>query len=312
MLQWTALRSRSGRLVRSLTGLNRGEFESLGKAFAKEFQNHCASWTCVKPSMRQRARGAGKKARLAPDDALLLMLFYFRVYPTQDMLGLLFGGTQSWACKWVHRLTPVLEATLGKKQTLPVRGGRKPVSTLKELFKICPELVFIIDGTERPTQRPKDSELQKSRYSGKKKRHTIKNTVVSDASGRRVCFLGKTFPGSTHDKKMADTEPIHFPDGSTLYQDTGYHGYMPPGISQLLQPRKKKRHQPRSEEDKAYNREVSCTRVRVEHASGGIKRSRLVSDLYRNRKEGFEDTAMWVACGLHNFRSDMRTPLQIP
>jgi len=30
----------------------------------------------------------------------------------------------------------------------------------------------ILDGTERPVQRPQDNEKQKEYYSGKKKRHT--------------------------------------------------------------------------------------------------------------------------------------------
>jgi len=309
MLHWNRLRGRSGRLIRSLIGLNGSEFEVLFQAFEKEMEQHRGSWSRVQPSRRQRSRGAGKHPLLDSKDLLFLILFYFRVYPTQDLLGLLFGGTQSWACKWVHRLTPILEAALGEKKTLPVRGGRNPVSSVEELAKICPELSFIIDGTERPVQRPKDSKRQKSLYSGKKKRHTVKNTIVSTQKGQRVCFLGSTFAGSTHDKKMVDEEPIPFPEGSDLFQDTGYQGYHPPGVSSIHQPRKKKRNQPRSEEDKAFNREVSRTRVRVEHAIGGIKRSHLVSDIYRNRKEGFEDRVMFVACGLHNFRCDMRNPM---
>ncbi|UOG33010.1 transposase family protein [Leptospira noguchii] len=34
----------------------------------------------------------------------------------------------------------------------------------------------IIDGTERPT----DKDLQKESYSGKKKRHTIKNLILTN------------------------------------------------------------------------------------------------------------------------------------
>jgi hypothetical protein len=37
------------------------------------------------------------------------------------------------------------------------------------------------------------------------KRHTVKNTIVSD-SERRVIFLGRTFEGSTHDYKMFQKE----------------------------------------------------------------------------------------------------------
>jgi hypothetical protein len=42
--------------------------------------------------------------------------------------------------------------------------------------------------------------------------------------------------------------------------------------------------------------------VRVEHAIGGAKRSRIVKDVLRNTKERFSDTVMVIACGLHNLR----------
>ncbi|UOG55306.1 transposase family protein [Leptospira noguchii] len=38
------------------------------------------------------------------------------------------------------------------------------------------ELTLIIDGTERPMNK----DLQKESYSGKKKRHTIKNLILTN------------------------------------------------------------------------------------------------------------------------------------
>ena len=42
----------------------------------------------------------------------------------------------------------------------------------------------MIDGTERPIQRPQDSEQQQLNYSGKKKRHTRKHLAAVDESKR--------------------------------------------------------------------------------------------------------------------------------
>ena len=47
-------------------------------------------------------------------------------------------------------------------------------------------------------------------------------------------------------------------------------------------------------------------RVRVEHAISGVKRSRIVKDVFRNKKPGLSDASMEVACGLHNLRVDHR------
>ena len=159
MLSWTQLRNRSSRLIRSLTGLNRCQIEKLLPTFKPALKTHKSSWVVVAPDKRQRKTGAGRTPRLNSTDLFILILVYFGVYPTQDLLGLLFAGQQSWVCKWVHRLTPVLETALGEEKQLPVRGGtpEKPIGSINQLLKICPELSFIIDGVERNVRRPKDS-----------------------------------------------------------------------------------------------------------------------------------------------------------
>ena len=48
-------------------------------------------------------------------------------------------------------------------------------------------------------------------------------------------------------------------------------------------------------------------RVTVEHAVAGIKRCHIVSDLFRNRRQGFVDEVMLLASGLHNLRVATRT-----
>ena len=40
--------------------------------------------------------------------------------------------------------------------------------------------LFFHDGTERPINRPQDPEEQKLYYSGKQKKHTVKNDIVID------------------------------------------------------------------------------------------------------------------------------------
>ncbi|MEP0870686.1 transposase family protein [Trichocoleus desertorum AS-A10] len=52
----------------------------------------------------------------------------------------------------------------------------------------CPSLEFIIDGTERRINRPKDKTERKQYYSGKKKTFTVKNNIISQRRGK-VVFL---------------------------------------------------------------------------------------------------------------------------
>jgi len=53
---------------------------------------------------------------------------------------------------------------------------------------------------------------------------------------------------------------------------------------------------------------ISGTRIVVENTIAGVKRCRIVKDVFRNTKEGFSDLAMEVACALHNLRVECRHP----
>ena len=159
----------------------------------------------------------------------------------------MLAGQQSWLCKWLHRLTPVLETALAEEKQLPVRAGRpeKAMGSINQLLKICSQLSFIIDGVERNVRRPKDSAKPKQGYSGQKKRHRIKNTVISNQSGGNILFIGKSHPSCSHHKKMANEDIPVFPAGSRLWPDTGYQGYLPAAVIMIYQPEKRLKKQRR-------------------------------------------------------------------
>jgi len=73
-------------------------------------------------------------------------------------------------------------------------------------------------------------------------------------------------------------------------------------VSTEKKPRKKEL----TARQKENNRKMSKVRVKVEHAISGIKRSRIVKDVFRNTKDNFSDLVMVIARGLHNFRIDHR------
>jgi hypothetical protein len=127
-------------------------------------------------------------------------------------LVFLFGIGQQQANEWVHRLTPLLNAALGSEQHLPARQA----ADLEQLLAACPGLAFIMDGTERPIQRPQDGPRQGEYYSGKKKRHTIKNIAITEKRTKKIKGLGQTQPGKKHDKAATDAEAYHFPKDSKL------------------------------------------------------------------------------------------------
>ena len=104
----------------------------------------------------------------------------------------------------------------------------------------CEGLEFIIDGVERPIQRPKNPERQRQFYSGKKKRHSIKNNLIIERRTRKIKGLSTTCEGKKHDKKLADEQALRFPKGSKLWKDTGFQGYEPEEVTTLQAKKKSK------------------------------------------------------------------------
>ena len=293
-IHYAELKDRS-RLLQSLTGFSATEFEALLPSFAAAWESF--EEDTFEQESRQRGRGGGRKATLKGlADKLLFILFYFRQYPTQEVQGYLFGIGQPQANEWIHRLTGVLNQALGDELQLPERRPAK----LVEVLAACPELTFLIDGTERPINRPQDKDDQKTYYSGKQKAHTVKNNVIT-VRGGKVLYLSDTHEGKKSDKKIADEEGYCFPPGSKLLKDSGFQGYEPEGVT-TFQPKKKPRNGELTADEKLLNRAVSSLRVEVEHQIGGIKRCQIVVQKFRNRKDHYVDDVMETACGLHNFR----------
>lgn len=207
------------RVLRALTGLNRKAFDELCKVFDAEYQTQRQS----ERKQRQRAIGGRRKARLATAQAkLFFILFYFKCYPTFDVLGRVFDLERGCANRWIHRLQPVVETALGKKMVLPERK----LESIEQFLERFPEVQeVIVDGTERPVQRPQDAEQQKAHYSGKKKRHTRKHITVSTRK-KRVLILSRARPGTVHDKRQLDEAGIveFIPDAVTIQGDLGFQG----------------------------------------------------------------------------------------
>jgi DDE superfamily endonuclease len=120
-----------------------------------------------------------------------------------------------------------------------------------------------------------------------------------------ICFLSATYEGKVHDKSVADLAGYSLPDGSCLYQDMGFQGFILNGIT-IVQPKKKPRGGELTPPEKATNRRIVSIRIRIEHAIGSVKRYRLVKDKIRLFKDGIRDTIMETCCGLHNFRLQYR------
>jgi hypothetical protein len=212
------------------------EFERLLAAFTQPCDRLYPIDQTVDGQPRQRFAGGGRQGSLpCPEQKLLFILVYLKTYPLQVVLGELFGLSQSQANHWIHRLLPVLHSALDDIGALPERDPTH-FAPGRSASRAGPRL--IIDGTERRRQRPKNPEKQAAHYSGKKKTHCDKNLVLLDMHSKGIEFLSHTYPGKTHDKKMADQEPIAYPPDTELHKDTGFQGYEP-AVRKTCQAKKK-------------------------------------------------------------------------
>ena len=234
MLTYAKLK-RNRRKFLALTGLTPKEFQLLLPAFERVYGRRFPSDQTLRGTVRQRKRGGGRKGSLdSSEEKLLFALVYFKAYPLQELLGEVFDLSQSRANRWIHQLLSVLQQAL---KDLGVRPERNQRHFARRERQTDEPLDFIIDGTERRRQRPKNKEKQKLHYSGRKKIHSDKNVVIANRKTKRIGYLSQTYVGKTQDKKIVDLEPIAYPRGARLHKDTAFQGYEPRGC-ETYQPKK--------------------------------------------------------------------------
>ncbi len=122
---------------------------------------------------------------------------------------------------------------------------------------------------------------------------------------REILFLSRSYPGSVHDKKIAQSEDIEFGVMIKLLQDTGFQGYKPNNAI-IIQPDKKPKGKELTAAQKERNKQISKERVIVEHSISGFKTWRICKDICRSWKPTTRDDIIFIACGLHNFRINCR------
>ncbi len=279
------------RLIKAVLGIRKESFEKLLVIFRQIVKAGAES------KKRKRKVGGGSNGNIKdPRKKLFFILWYLKVYPTYDVAAYVFSSSKSRTQAWGQKILPLLEKTLGRKLVLPKRR----VNSIEEFFEMFPEVKEVmLDGVERPTIRSQKNKTQSKHYSGKKKRHTRKNLVLTN-SKRKILLLTPTKHGRVHDKKMSDKNMLasRIPEEVSLLVDTGFQGIQKQHQNTLI-PKKKPKGGFLTQAEKEMNRLISSTRIVVEHAIGGMKRFGATSHIFRNKK-GIDDTFMNVCAGLWN------------
>ena len=116
----------------------------------------------------------------------------------------------------------------------------------------------------------------------------MKNILITSMI-KKVLYLSPTYEGKAHDKRICDEEQIKFDVPIILWEDLGFIG-LEPENADVRRPIKKPRKKELDDLQKAFNRQISSKRVKVEHAIGQCKIFRIVKDEIRAFKDEFRDT----------------------
>jgi hypothetical protein len=284
-------------VFRHLTGLTVAAFDALAADVVPAVV--AAHRKTLDRPDRQRAIGAGGEFGLGTADQVLLTVVWLRQYPTQEVLGFLFGVSDSTALRAVRRCLPALEQAGRDTMRMPDPGpGRR--KKLPALLADTPGLAVVIDTFEQRTHRPR--RRQRAYYSGKKKAHTLKSQVGVDEESGRVVDVSDSVPGPWADIKLLRKSRLlkRLPDGVGGIGDLAYVGIAelhPAGLGAA--PRRKPRGKDRPPEDRRYNRAFSRRRIIVEHTIGRLRRFRSVAHVNRHRRTGHAARVREVA-GLVN------------
>jgi len=289
-------------LFKSFTGLTVQEFDDIyDKEIVKGYHNHeLKRLLSTRKDVRKRDIGAGRPFKLDLRDRFLMLLVYYRLYITYTLAGFLFDLDQSNICRDIQKIEKLIRQSLPIPQK--IYNITKRLKTLDEIEQYFPGFLSFIDSTEQQIPRPVDKEKRKMYYSGKKKRHTIKNQLMVNNRGFIIHKANHHKKGKRHDYDVYKKDHPVIPKQVVNVIDLGYLGIekdFPQQLSAL--PCKKKRNCELSAEEKDYNTSHSKKRIVIEHTICRLKKYRILSDIFRNRLRKYDRISDIVA-GLVNYR----------
>lgn len=130
----------------------------------------------------------------------------------------------------------------------------------------------------------------------------MKTLVIVDKKTRKVICVAFC-NGKKHDFALYKEAGIYVLARIKIGADSGFQGIAKIHANSIT-PRKKSKKKPLREEDKTYNRNLSSERIGNENAIGFIKRFKIVSERYRNRRKRF-GLRFSLLAGICNFELGM-------
>ena len=248
---------------------------------------------------RERSVGAGRPFKMDLRDRFLMLLVYYRLYITYTLAGFLFDLDQSNICRDIQKIEKLIRQCLPIPQK--IYNITKRLKTPEEVEKYFPGFFAFIDSTEQQIPRPVDNKRRKMFYSGKKKRHNVKNQLMVNNRGL-IIHRTKYKKGRRHDYDIYKENHPATPKQVVNVFDLGYLGVekdYPEQLSSL--PKRKERNLDLSTEERCYNKSHSKKRIVIEHTICRLKKYRILADVFRNKLRKHNKVSD-IASGLVNYR----------
>ncbi len=257
--------------LRARCGLPLAALERLLEVAVPALLTHRRAQQARRPE-RQRAVGGGRRRRLTPEQEILLTLIYLRHNVSHEVVGALFGMSADTSENTFHEVVAVLREVCPAQRWDAEKHWKKGEPS----WQPDPADRLLIDSFETPVRRPSLDAAQRRVYSGKKKRHTLKTQVVTDASGE-VWEIDPGHRGPQSDKKLYEASGVaeRYP-GQEKRGDLGYQG-----ATDVLVPHKKPKGGTLTSEQREQNRQYASIRVHVEHGIRRLKAFRILREDYR-------------------------------
>ncbi len=120
---------------------------------------------------------------------------------------------------------------------------------------------------------------------GKKKRYTIKTQIIIEKDSKKIISSYFSY-GKNHDFKILKDSKVKFLSQTTILVDLGYQGIQNIHPNILIAKRKTKKN-PLTKEEKKNNKLISKMKVVIENVFAIIKKFKIISEKYRNRRKRF-------------------------
>ena len=279
------------KLAKQLIGLNLTQLDQLiSTAIAIDEQRKKQAEL---QKVRVNKKGAGRTKNLSPDEEICLTLFYLRQMPIFEVLAMMFDISRTSSNDIFHYWLSILRDLLPSSLLEEWEKGDEDDEFLKELLT---EHQLLVDTMEQPRERPLDYEEQKKYFSGKKKKHTFKNQIISLPLGTDIvdAVIGERGPAA--DVNLLRKQQANFSSQQTFEGDKAYIG-----AERTKTPQKKPPKKELTTTQKDENKKISQERIYVEHLIRIIKIFRVASERFRLHPSSYQKVIR-VICGLVRLR----------